>query len=816
MTTPLRSSETPDLGLETVESIHTGMLVDEPWTMREGRGFTWWASWIRQRVWSEEPTRDGATTLWHVRARTPLFAGFADDDAAYEEVASLNALLPFSSFVFDPADGTISARCGAFIHPEVAPWLGRWLLGAAGHQISLAVLAAESESAAGNARDERPHPVVGPRRDPDDMLNVLLAPPPSWATPIRDGRLELLSAELRAEGLETRVDRANHALSVRVPNPDIDAIWGMRTEEERFGLAGVGLRLLLREPVGSRRGRWIANALNAAESADRQGDGREGEVRPHALGTWRCVRGVLRHELFLPGPMVGQLDDESIRNLVRSLLAWGFVRTEFALDRLPWLRAAAIARYPDAGPDEIDDAVETEAEREEGAGDGEEAPTVPFAERSLGPNARARRGREAPLDLVELAARPVRELRVDPSAPDAYREIDDAVAVAEDGDRILVAPGTYRKPVVVDRAVEIVGDGHRADIVLEPAGGECLGFAASGAVVRGLTVRPARVGNDGGAASAVIVLDVEATVVDCLLSSHQGATVWVGGPSSRAVIRDCEIVDGAQNPVWVLEGGHAEMHGCRMARHRWPATVSGAHASLRIVDSEVVDGLGDGIAGVDGALLVVERTTVARNAGTGILLGESAPASRVEDCDIEDNLAHGLTVAATPASVRRNRIGGNRVGIVVIDGRPTLERNELRADVYGIGVRGRLADPRVVENVIAEPRDRGIHVGDLATGRFERNTITGAGAHGIVLNELARSPRFTGNVVSGSGMSAVLVVDGASAEFEGNDLRGNRGGSWELGGAGTLTRSGDLEDVSEAPLGPPTTPASGFAPGRVN
>ena len=57
--------------------------------------------------------------------------------------------------------------------------------------------------------------------------------------------------------------------------------------------------------------------------------------------------------------------------------------------------------------------------------------------------------------------------------------IDSAVAAAEVGDTIIVRPGTYRTPVVIDRAVRIEGRGPRSDILLEPVGAEALGFAAS-------------------------------------------------------------------------------------------------------------------------------------------------------------------------------------------------------------------------------------------------------------------------------------------------------------------------------------------------
>ena len=131
---PAERTTRQDLGLEAVERAFE-MSIDEPWTVREERGFTWWGDWIRQRVWAGPAIRSRGETLWHVRARTPVFRDVPDEPATYELLDSLNALAALSAYVYDPDDGTISARCGAFLYGDVEPWLQSYLLigvGAAG------------------------------------------------------------------------------------------------------------------------------------------------------------------------------------------------------------------------------------------------------------------------------------------------------------------------------------------------------------------------------------------------------------------------------------------------------------------------------------------------------------------------------------------------------------------------------------------------------------------------------------------------------------------------------------------------------------
>ncbi len=803
MTSKHRRRRSKDLGMAAVERVHREMQIDEPWTVREDRGFTWWGAWIRQRVWSGPATRSAGETLWHVRARAPVFRDQPDEPATYARVADWNLLWPMGAMAYDPDDGTISARSGAFLYSGVDPWLETFMLMATGLQASLAWVAAEAAEGVG-PRDAEPHPVAGPRRDPDDMLN-LAASPPKAPSPITASILRSAGKELADEGFAITFDEDEEVLVAMVPVADESAMWLLRSVDHPVLGPGALARLVLPRPMGPQRCAWLANALNLGEAADWTGD-----VRPHAFGAWSSEGGRLAHNAFFPGVLLGGGDENVAVLFARNFALWGGVRARFAGERLPWLEAAAASRYPD---DEPVPPADGDTGKDPGESDAAPEP-VPWDQRSFGRASRTPR----PRAVVE-AGRPARELVVDPDDPAAFGEIDDAVAAAEDGDRILVRPGTYRTPVVVDRAVRIEGDGAPAAIVLEPVGGEALGFAVSGASVEGLTIRPARAGNDGDEWSAVAVHDVEATVEGCLLSSHLGATVWVGGPGSSALVLGCTITDGAQNGVWVCEEGRARVVASRIAGNRWTVVAAGAHAVLEITDSEIVDNLDGGVAAADGALLVMEGSTVAGNAGTGILLGAAAPSSRVEDCTVERNSGEGILLAAVRGcAVLRNRFRDNGIGIGVIDGAtPRVEGNDLAGNGTGIGVRGRGTDPVVIGNTVAGTRLTGIVVDEAAGGRFEGNTVSGAGGAGIWVDDAGSAPDFSGNHVSASGAAGVLVTDGAGGRYRSNDLRGNAAGSWKLDRPGDLERTGNLEDTGRTPPDVPDGPdRPAGAPGRLN
>ncbi len=774
-----------DLGMVAVDRTHREMQVDEQWTLREERGFTWWGAWVRQRVWTGPALWSMGETLWNVRAKTPLFSGLPDEPATYELLGELNNLQPMSAMVFDPEDGTISARCGVLVYEGISDWLTRWFMTATALQSSMAWLAGRSDGAAGRTLDSQPHPVSGQRMDPDDMLNIALVDPPRLPAPFTRTHLRRIAKALAADGYAATVTPGRDTL---IADCGMDkqraALWGLRMVKHPVLGSCVATRLQLMTDLGPLRGAWLANALNAAEVADWAG-----ERRPHALGSWQFDGGRLVHVAAFPTPLIGRLNSADTLGLARNLYAWAMVRTQFAWERLPWLDATASAKYPDDAPlpqDQDEEALDGDEEDEE------DEPFVPFAERDNGPASRKAR----PRPPVAVAHTPA-HLLVDPASTGAYAEIDDAVAAAEDGDTILVRPGTYRKPVTVDRAVTIRADGPVEDVVLEPVGGECLLFAASGGRVEGLTIRPARAGNDGAAYSAVAWMDVEGTLERCRLSSHQGATAFVVGPSSLAALRDCVLTDGSQNAVWVVEEGHAELTGCRIAGNRWPSMATGEHTTLRVTNCEIVDNLDAGLVAQDRALLIAEGCTISRNAAAGVMLGLAAPASRVTDCTIESNLEPGVLIGGGHGcAVANNRIRDNTVGIAITNGAtPRIEGNNVEGNETGIGVSGRGSNPTVVANTVAGARRNGVLVFNEASGRFQKNTVSGAGGWGVWVDDAGTRPSFTGNHVSGSADAGILVTDGAGGEFTSNDLRGNGTGSWELEGAGDLVRNGNLEDA---------------------
>ena len=777
-----RHANAADPGLKLIAEVHEALRVGDAWVVTEERGYTWWPSQVRQRIHAGAPTeRPGRPVRCQMRAAVAAFRDVPDDVEAYRLVGELNGNAALSAWTYDPESGRVAFECGVVVSDGRASPLGDLFFVASAIQAGMAhrALAVHGDTP---PRDREPHPVRGPRSDPAPSLESALRLP-DVVHPFTDVFLAAAAEALTDAGMDARLEADGAMLKVIVPGPDDgSAMLALRRSTRDDIGPGLDVGLFLPERYGPDRAAWIANAMNRAEVADW-----DGSDHAPAVGAWVPRESRIAHIACFPAMLLQADSADESQHLLERFILWAKDRHEAARARLPWLVAAAMARYPDEViPDEAEEDAEEEADDKS-----EWNPGPALRAAGFGPGARV--GREHPPVPKPHQAR---TLIVDASDPAAFQEIDDAVSAAEAGDRVLVRPGTYRRCVVVDRAVTIEADGPAGSVILEPVGGEALGIEAAGTRVVGLTIRPAFAGNDGRSWSAIAVHDSAATIERCDLSSHLGATAWIGGPAARVTFQDCTFHDGAQNPIWVVKGAHVTVIGCTARAHRG-ALQAGGRGTTVLIEDCLVDAAHDvGIGATDGAHLTVQRTRVTGSVGAAIALLGAAPSSLVEGCTVEGSAAGGIVIAHMGGcTIRDNTVTGNRAGIVVEHGaRPIIEGNRVDANRLGIIVSGPLTDPEVRDNDVTNSLGNGMLIDEGALGRVVGNRIHGSNGNGIWLDNPGTRPRIAGNTVTGNRMAALLITNNAGAVVTDNDLRGNRAGSWHIAEADSLEPSGNQED----------------------
>jgi hypothetical protein len=234
-----------------------------------------------------------------------------------------------------------------------------------------------------------------------------------------------------------------------------------------------------------------------------------------------------------------------------------------------------------------------------------------------------------------------------------------ALRQAGPGCRILVMPGVYRESLVVDKPVEILGEGGPSEVVIESAKGPCLSLLAAGVRIGNLQLQ----GLDPDAAPS-LQIGFEALVENCEIAAQSGAAVLVTG--AEPVLRDCNLRSCGSGGVLVQAHAGVRLQGCLITGE--------GRVGLRLAS---------------GSRSVATGCTIQNTRGVGVELRPGAHAT-LEDCRIAGQEAGGVEVEADArVELARCRITDSRsVGMLVLErGQAVLDDCELSGHACG-GVHG--------------------------------------------------------------------------------------------------------------------------------
>lgn len=163
-----------DPGLIAVQRLFDGLKVDDEWSVRGERGFTWWGHRLAQHVTASPLVDPGDGSSGSVvRVWTDVVTDVPEGIDPNPVLTEMNRHTTLSAFVWDPGRRTVSA-CAAFtVFDDTVEMWSVVLVVAAMLQ---ATAAHSSARALATTLDAWPavshHPVSGRRPEPDGMLHV--------------------------------------------------------------------------------------------------------------------------------------------------------------------------------------------------------------------------------------------------------------------------------------------------------------------------------------------------------------------------------------------------------------------------------------------------------------------------------------------------------------------------------------------------------------------------------------------------------------------------------------------------------------------
>jgi parallel beta-helix repeat protein len=339
-----------------------------------------------------------------------------------------------------------------------------------------------------------------------------------------------------------------------------------------------------------------------------------------------------------------------------------------------------------------------------------------------------------------------------------FVSIAEAIRNAAPDSRLLIRPGVYRESLVVDKNLEIIGDGGAVEeIIIAGVNSSPLQMQAEKAVVRNLTLRGIGA-KTGKAFFAVDVRHGTSILENCDISSDSLSCVAIHGVNANPTIKNCRIHDGADSGVYFFDNARGQIEDCDIFRNR-----------------------NVGAAITDGANPTIKNCRIYEGNNGGVVAWQNGAAGLIEDCKIfNQRLANvGISEYANPTFRRCEITGSDDAGVFVQqNGYGKLEE----CDVYSN------ADAEVAIATGGNPVLRGCTIhGGSASGVSLRDKGRGLLENCDVYDNVKAGVSVRGESVvavrgcniNRNGKVAVSVKEGSAASVEDSDLRGNRIAAWE-------------------------------------
>ena len=217
---------------------------------------------------------------------------------------------------------------------------------------------------------------------------------------------------------------------------------------------------------------------------------------------------------------------------------------------------------------------------------------------------------------------------------DAYQRggfatVSAAIKRAKPGDRILVRPGLYEEGLVVDKPLEILGDGPVSDIEIRARDAHVLVFKASIGRVANLTLRQA------GGKESWYGLDISHGRLElqgCDISSQSAGCVAIhGGADPR--LRGNRIHDGKASGVYVYDNGQGTLEDNDITGNGSSGVAISGGGNPAVRGNRIHDNKANGVWVYDNGQGTAEDNDITGNALAGVAISEGRQPAAAQQPD---------------------------------------------------------------------------------------------------------------------------------------------------------------------------------------
>ncbi|MBI4749099.1 MAG: protein kinase [Acidobacteria bacterium] len=212
----------------------------------------------------------------------------------------------------------------------------------------------------------------------------------------------------------------------------------------------------------------------------------------------------------------------------------------------------------------------------------------------------------------------------------AFKRINDALAKARAGERIVVKPGTYRETILLDKAVELTAEGSPDQTIIESTSGPVLVVQVEKAKVQGFTLN-GKAGQNNGGASTVEIKQGRVILDNCRISSDSLVCVAIYGSETTPILQNCTVSNGKASGVGAWDGAQGMIINCDISSNRWAGVVVTKGSRLTIKDSRINQNGLQGIKVDGGGSATVEKCDLTKNRKGAWSISSDATVEKIDN-----------------------------------------------------------------------------------------------------------------------------------------------------------------------------------------
>lgn len=383
-----------------------------------------------------------------------------------------------------------------------------------------------------------------------------------------------------------------------------------------------------------------------------------------------------------------------------------------------------------------------------------------------------------------------------------YASINEAIQAVAANTRIWVRPGTYHEGILIDKPLEIVGDGPRERIIIECSHTNCIRMEADSATVRHLTIR-GRAGIIGMRYFTVDIPRGQLHLIDCDITSDSSACVGIHNVGANPIIQQCVIHDGTQGGVFIYDNGQGVIENCDIIGNALAGIRIAQAGNPAIRNCQVLDSTGTGVSIYESGEGIIEDCDIFGNAGAGIEIRDwGKPIIRnckvhdseqsgievygygqgvIEDCEIFGNTNAGIAIREEGNPIIRSCkvYNGKTCGLLVYQsGQGAIEHCDIFSNTYSaIEIRDE-GHPNIQQCQMYDNEQNGVFVYNNGQGVIDACDIFDNAYSGVEITEDG-NPRITRCRINRN-IYAVYAHDKGSGVIEDCDLTDNQNGAWKI------------------------------------